>query len=102
MKKIAVLLTLGLTAGAVQVSAHGDTHSGGVTYLENAPMTYELFETAIEHVDLDTCPGEFDGDASFCRMTLASDMAHIFVFSHDGDQPLLAVKTVPVNEVLGF
>jgi hypothetical protein len=31
-------------------------------------------------------------------MTLAADMAHVFVFHYDGDQPLLAVKSYPLDD----
>ena len=41
---------------------------------------------------------EFDPDAVFCRMTLAADMAHVFVFHYDGDQPLLAVKSYALDD----
>jgi hypothetical protein len=46
------------------------------------------------------CPAEFDMDKMFCRMTLADDRAHVFVFDLDADQPLLAVKSYDLDEGL--
>ena len=74
-------------------SGPGETHAGGNTYLEGGAFTYDVFEQSVDHVDLENCPAEFDPDTVFCRMTLASEMANIFVFSFDGEQPLLAVKS---------
>lgn len=71
--------------------------AGDTRYLPGAEMTYEVFETAIEHADLDHCPAEFDPETVFCRLTLANDGAHVFIFSHEGDQPLLAVRSYPLD-----
>lgn len=85
----AALILAGTGAAA---SGPGETH-GGVAYLEGGAFIYEVFEQAVDHVDLENCPAEFDPEVVFCRMTLASEMANVFVFSFDGDQPLLAVKS---------
>lgn len=63
-------------------------------------MTYEVFEHSIEHADLATCPAEFDDETQFCRMTLADDRLHVFVFGIDGDQTLLAVKSYDLDDGL--
>lgn len=63
-------------------------------------MTYEVFEHSIEHADLAACPAEFDDDTQFCRMTLADDRLHIFVFGLDGDQTLMAVKSYDLDDGL--
>ena len=80
-----------IAAAPAFASGPGAHHAGGTHYLKGSALTYEVFEATIEHVDLEGCPAEFDPDAVFCRMTLASDQAHVFAFSYDGDQPLLAV-----------
>lgn len=90
------LAALALTS-AVAASGPGETHHDGTAYLSNG-LTYEIFETTIEHVDLEGCPADFDATANFCRMTLASDLAHVFVFSYDGSQPLLAVKSYELTD----
>ena len=74
-------------------SGAGESHEGGTAYLAKGQFTYEVFEATVEHADLEGCPAEFDTDAVFCRVTIASDLAHIFAFSYNGDQPLLAVKS---------
>lgn len=95
MKRMIPTLALLMAAGPLLASAKGEGHEGGgdTAYLANAAMTYEIFEAAVPHVDLERCPLEFDGEANFCRMTLAEGRAHVFVFSHDDDQPLLAIKS---------
>ncbi|MDK3072864.1 hypothetical protein QO034_07060 [Sedimentitalea sp. JM2-8] len=83
-------LTMALPAMA---SGPGESHAGkGTAYLGNGVLSYEVFEASITHADMENCPVEFDPDAVFCRLTLANDSAHVFVFSYDGAQPLLAVK----------
>lgn len=98
MKTLAFILTAGLITTSAAASGSGEKHSGGTTYIPAAAFTYEVYEATIEHVDLADCPAEFDPDAVFCRMTLAADLAHIFAFSYDGDQPLLAVKSYELDD----
>lgn len=90
-----LLLLLPTLAGA---SGDPKTESAGITYLPDGVLTYGVFETAVEHADLDGCPAEFDEDAVFCRLTLSADQAHIFVFSYAGDSPLLAVKAYELGD----
>jgi hypothetical protein len=63
-------------------------------------MTYQLFEHTVEHADLAGCPSEFDPETQFCRMTLADERAHVFVFDLEGDQLLQAVKSYDLAEGL--
>ena len=93
----AVLMAAGI-AGIALASGVGDTHEGGTAYLANGQFTYEVFEATVEHADLDGCPADFDPEAVFCRMTIASDLAHVFAFSYNGDQPLLAVKSYEITD----
>jgi hypothetical protein len=92
MKYLLSALVLG-AATVASASGPGERHAPGPAYLEGGALTYEVFERAIDHVDLEGCPAMFDPDAVFCRMTLAADMAHVFAFSYEGDQRLLAVKS---------
>lgn len=86
------------TIELIKASAGEDT-----VFLGNGELTYETFETSIEHVDLETCPGGFDTELVFCRLTLANDMAHVFIFDAEGDLSLLAVKSVETSVALaGF
>ncbi len=77
------------------IGANADT-----VELADGRMTYEVFEHSVEHVDLATCPAEFDTEKQFCRMTLADDRAHVFVFALDGDQVLTAVKSYDLSDGL--
>ena len=88
----AVVLVLGLP-GLALASGVGKSHHDGRAYLANGQFTYEIFEATVEHADLEGCSAEFDPGAVFCRVTIASDLAHIFAYSHNGNQPLLAAKS---------
>ena len=99
MKRVlaASVMAFGLP-GLALASGSGESHEGGTAYLANGQFTYEVFEATVEHADLEGCPADFDPDAVFCRITIASDLAHIFAFSYNGDQPLLAVKSYEITE----
>ena len=68
--------------------------------LDNGRMTYEIFEHSVEHADLPGCPEGLDEDLYFCRLTLAAERAHVFVFALDGDQPLVALRSYDLEEGL--
>ena len=94
-----MIATLALAcATSAMASGSGEMSHQGSHVLADGMMTYEIFETAIAHVDLVDCPKAFDPDDSFCRMTLANDMAHVFVFDYDGAQPLVAVKSYALDD----
>ena len=46
-------------------------------------LTYEMFETAVQHVNLAECPDELAGEGRFCRMTMHNDAFHVFAFSEE-------------------
>ena len=87
-----------LVSGAALASGPGETKAGAEDFLPGSVMTYAVFETAIDHADLEACPRQFDPEQVFCRMTLAAEQAHVFVFAHDGEQPLLAVKHYDLDD----
>lgn len=91
------LACLALAGPAALASKPGTRIGPGADWLEGGVFTYAVFETAVEHADLPACPAAFDPEAVFCRMTLAGDMAHVFVFALDGDQRLLAVRSYPLD-----
>ena len=64
-------------------------------------LTYAIFEEAIEHADLANCPAAFASDDTFCRLTLANEQAHVFVFSNEGDQRMIAVQSYELTDT-GF
>ncbi|MEQ8903211.1 MAG: hypothetical protein RID11_05560 [Roseovarius sp.] len=93
--KLALFHSIGF-AGLISVGAVGVKADGAL----DGHMTYELFEHTVEHADLAGCPPEFDAGTQFCRMTLADERAHVFVFDLEGDQPLQAVKSYELSEGL--
>lgn len=57
------------------------------------PMTYETFETAVPHLDAESCPDQNLKDKAFCRISVGGDQAHVFYFASDGEQCLLKVES---------
>ncbi len=62
-----------------------------------ATMTYEQFEAAVPHMDLENCPEALAQENVFCRATLQHEEIHVFVFSQDGDSPFVGFKTYPAD-----
>jgi hypothetical protein len=56
-------------------------------------LTYETFEQAVAHVDLEVCPEPLAAPDRFCRATLVNGMINVFAFSEEGDQVLVAVQS---------
>jgi hypothetical protein len=100
MHRTLLAAVLCLAPFAALATDTGTPKSAETVTLDADGFTYELFEYTVEHADLATCPEGFDPDEMFCRLTLAADMMHVFVFSLDGDQPLVAVKSHEVYEGL--
>ena len=66
------------------------------------PLTYADFEAAVPHVDLALCPEPLAAPDRFCRMTSHADQLNVFVFSEDGDQPLVAFRSWPADLLVGL
>ncbi|MCQ0092778.1 hypothetical protein [Roseovarius sp. M141] len=58
-----------------------------------APLTYEQFEAAVPHLDLDSCPDALAQKNVFCRATLRHDDIHVFAFSNDGENLFVGFKS---------
>ncbi len=93
----AVLLGIGSVAMACDADGAAAV-AQDVAYLPGGVMTYEVFESAVVHEDVDTCPAEFDPERVFCRVTLAGGAVHVFVFDLNDDQALLAVKPLALDQ----
>ncbi|MCU9850422.1 hypothetical protein OEZ60_20775 [Defluviimonas sp. WL0024] len=63
------------------------------TAQDSAQFTYEMFETAVGHVNLAECPAALAGEGRFCRVTMHNDAFHVFAFSEAGEQPMVGLKT---------
>lgn len=62
------------------------------------PLTYEFFEAAVPHLDLEACPKELERGNVFCRASLGQDGVHVFVFSKEGDVCLLQTKSYQTGQ----
>lgn len=104
MRRTAVttLIALAFPFSALATDEGAAPAAPGLVELGSGAMTYELFESTVEHADLAECPAGLGDENSFCRLTLASDMLHVFVFSLDGNQPLLAVASFDPTEEGGL
>lgn len=60
---------------------------------EAMALTYEAFEQSVPHIDLAVCPEPLQAPGRFCRLTTHADALNVFVFSEDGDQPLIAMRS---------
>lgn len=89
---VLAISTLGIVLGTLAMAE--------TVAIDNGRMTYEVFEHSIEHADLAGCPEGVDTDIHFCRLTLADDRAHVFVFALEGDQPLVALHAYGLDEGL--
>jgi hypothetical protein len=73
---------------------------GSAAYAQDTGVfTYEMFETAVQHVNLMDCPGDLAGEGRFCRMTMHNDAFHVFAFSEEGEQPMVGLKTWYEDEI---
>lgn len=101
-----------LAGGAAFASVPGEYDTGTETAGVAAPinliqpretpagaMTYEIFEATVEHGDMPQCPAALAAEGRFCRVVLQNDLLHVFAFSEDGDQPMLAVMEYPLDAV---
>lgn len=73
-------------------------------FAETAPMplTYQIFEAAVPHVDLAACPVELAAEGVFCRLALLNEEIHVFVFSEEGDQPMVNFRSWSVDLMAGL
>ena len=66
------------------------------------PFTYQMFEAAVPHVDMAACPVDLAREGVFCRVALLNDEFHVFVFSEEGDQPLVAFESYDAELMTGL
>ena len=66
------------------------------------PFTYEAFEAAVPHVDMAVCPVDLAEEGGFCRLALFNDAFHVFVFTEEGDQPLVGFQSYDADLAVGL
>lgn len=81
------LKTLIIFAAVTALPVHTAVASG------TCAMTYETFEHAVPHIDLEECPDPALGETAFCRVSAGGEQFHLFYFDSDGDHCLLDVKS---------
>lgn len=92
-------LALALSAGlALPALAQDETEAGPPAL----PFTYLMFEASVPHVDLPACPVDLAREGVFCRVALLNDEFHIFVFSEEGDQPLVGFESYDAELMTGL
>jgi hypothetical protein len=89
--------TFRLPAGLLALAAALAITTPALADAEPAVLSYDLFELTVPHVDLATCPAEFDIDTVFCRAVLTHADMHIFVFSYDEGSPFVASRSYPAD-----
>ncbi len=62
-------------------TAHGETPP--------MPLTYDIFEASVAHLDLESCPTGLPQQEVFCRAAFLNDTVHVFAFADDGDSPMV-------------
>lgn len=62
------------------------------------PITYETFEIAVPHIDMENCPDPEKNTGMFCRASVGGDMLHVFYFAEQDNQCLLQVKSFDEDE----
>jgi hypothetical protein len=63
------------------------------------PLTYNDFELAIPHLDLEQCPKDLAKPGVFCHVTTANDSVPVFVFAGKDQRCLLSMKSYDKYEI---
>ncbi|MCE5972122.1 hypothetical protein LZA78_01275 [Sinirhodobacter sp. WL0062] len=66
------------------------------------PFTYEMFEASVPHVDIAVCPVDLAAEGRFCRVALFNDAFNIFIFSEEGEQPLVGFHSYDAELMTGL
>jgi hypothetical protein len=83
-----LVLALGVAAFAAPAAAQ-----------TQCPLTYNDFEIAIPHLDLEQCPKDLAKPGVFCRVTTANDSVHVFVFEAKDKRCLVSMKSYDKYEI---
>lgn len=65
-------------------------------------LTYAEFEQSVPHVDMPVCPVALAAEDRFCRMTLVNDAINVFVFTTEGDSPLVDFRSWSADLMAGL
>lgn len=63
------------------------------------PLSYEQFEASVPHIDLENCPESLAQEDTFCRASILHEQVHVFVFSLQGESPLVGFASFDVDGI---
>jgi hypothetical protein len=63
------------------------------------PMSYETFESAVPHLDLDACPEGVTDKKAFCRAAIGGHQLFVYAFAEEGEKCMIAVKAFDEYEL---
>ncbi|THD82974.1 hypothetical protein E7811_12570 [Aliigemmobacter aestuarii] len=66
------------------------------------PLSYEMFEASVPHVDMALCPADLAQERTFCRMSVHAEQINVFAFSEEGDQPMVGFRSWSVDLMAGL
>ncbi|MEZ5685092.1 MAG: hypothetical protein R3D78_03980 [Paracoccaceae bacterium] len=92
-----LLLSLALLA---PLAAHADEDAASAP--PALPFSYEMFEASVPHTDMAVCPVDLAQPGVFCRVALFNDAFHIFLFTEEGDQPLVGFQSYDSELMTGL
>ena len=65
---------------------------------DDCAMTYETFEHAVPHIDLEECPEPALRESAFCRVSAGGEKFHLFYFDIEGDNCLLNARSIEEDD----
>ncbi len=66
------------------------------------PLTYEMFEAGVTHIDMAVCPESLAAPDRFCRLTVLNDQINVFAFTTEADSPLVGFQSWPADLFAGL
>jgi len=91
-----LLIASSLIAMTALPAAASSTNKSSATTGADCTMNYALFEQAIPHVDLASCPASLGFSADdhvFCRASAGADLLTVYAFEEGGFQCLKALRS---------
>ena len=67
--------------------------------LAEGVFSYADFEAAVTHINIEECPEGMGGENLFCRVSMANDALHVWVFSREGEMPFVSLHSFYEDEL---
>ena len=90
--------TILLAAGPA--AASGNNKGAASSSGEDCTVSYALFEGAVPHIDLESCPASMGIEETdvICRASVANDMLTVYAFEDHGFMCLKALRSYESSE----